>query len=123
MSETYFEFVSDDKIIPPSQLSLEFKVYLVNAQTGTHTQESRTLRFWFRPVLKTDSEQAALAQEFFRELVDRQEFPRDYVGFIKKIMKLLQHGYQGIIRIEIVLRLLDPTQMPDRPRKFKKCFF
>lgn len=92
----------------------------MNAQTGTHTQESRTLRFWFRSVLKTDSEQAALAQEFFRELVTLQEFPRDYVGFITKIMKLLQHGYQGIIRIEIILRLLDPSAMPDRPRKFNK---
>lgn len=109
------ETMEDNKIIAPSQLSLEFRVYLVNAQTGTHTQESRTLRFWFRPVLKTDTEQAALAQEFFRELVTPQEFPRDYVGFIKKIMKLLQHGYQGIIRIEVVLCQLIPSEMPDRP--------
>lgn len=59
----------------PAQLSLEFRVFLVSAQTGKHTQESRTLRFWFAHTL-TDTEQASVAQEFFRELVSPQEFPR-----------------------------------------------
>ncbi|KAL0270541.1 UNVERIFIED_CONTAM: hypothetical protein PYX00_007920 [Menopon gallinae] len=105
----------EDKIQVPANLSLEFRVFLVNSQTGTHTKESRILRFWFRQIICTDAEQAALAQEFFRELVTPQQFPRDYVGFIKKIMKLLQHGYQGIIRIEIVLTELPATDLPERP--------
>ncbi|GLH03138.1 Uncharacterized protein GBIM_09045 [Gryllus bimaculatus] len=59
----------------PAQLSLEFRVFLVNAQTGMHTQESRILQFWFIADLG-EREQATVAQEFFRELVSPQEFPR-----------------------------------------------
>lgn len=61
--------------IPP-QLSLEFRVFLVSSNTGNHSQESRTLRFWFRDWLKDDSKQAHVAQDFFRELVSPKEFPR-----------------------------------------------
>lgn len=64
----------------PAQLSLEFRVFLVSAQTAKHTQESRTLRFWFRTLGISNgfdnTEQAAVAQDFFRELVSPQEFPR-----------------------------------------------
>ncbi|XP_046683859.1 uncharacterized protein LOC124369800 isoform X2 [Homalodisca vitripennis] len=99
----------------PAQLSLEFRVYLVNAQTGTHTQESRTLQFWFSSRLP-DRDHPTIAQEFFKELVAPQEFPRDYVGFIKKMMKLMQHKYPTIRKLEIILRQLDEAHtMPTRP--------
>lgn len=43
----------------------------------------------------------------------------DYVGFIKKIMKLLQHGYSEIQSIEIELRILEETSAPpSRPREY-----
>lgn len=61
-----------------AQLSLEFRVFLVNAQTGLHTQESRNLQFWFMPELP-DNQQATVAQEFFKELVSPQEFPRGMI--------------------------------------------
>ncbi|XP_030566157.1 uncharacterized protein LOC115766389 isoform X1 [Drosophila novamexicana] len=93
-------------------LSLEFRVFLVSANTGKHSQESRTLRFWFRDWLTNDEKQAHIAQDFFKELVSPQDFPRDYVGFIKKIMKLLQHGYTEIQSIEIELRILEETSAP-----------
>ncbi|KAI8036225.1 hypothetical protein M5D96_011085 [Drosophila gunungcola] len=93
-------------------LSLEFRVFLVSANTGKHSQESRTLRFWFRDWLTNDEKQAHIAQDFFKELVSPQDFPRDYVGFIKKIMKLLQHGYSEIQSIEIELRILEETSAP-----------
>ncbi|XP_063709938.1 uncharacterized protein LOC134838354 isoform X2 [Culicoides brevitarsis] len=96
----------------PPQLSLEFRVFLVSANTGKHSQESRTLRFWFRSWITNGEEQAHVAQDFFRELVQPQEFPRDYVGFIKKIMKLLQHGYNEIQAVEIELRILEQTSAP-----------
>lgn len=60
----------------PAQLSLEFRVFLVSANTGKHSQESRTLRFWFRDWLKKDDEQAHIAQDFFKELVSPKDFPR-----------------------------------------------
>ncbi|XP_070166948.1 uncharacterized protein [Polyergus mexicanus] len=99
----------------PAQLCLQFRVFLVSAQTGKHTQEQRTLQFWFTDTL-FESEQPSIAQEFFRELVTPQEFPRDYVGFIKKIMKLMQHKYPSIKKLEIELRQLEePITLPSRP--------
>ncbi|XP_020280044.1 uncharacterized protein LOC109852892 isoform X3 [Pseudomyrmex gracilis] len=101
--------------IRPAQLCLQFRVFLVSAQTGKHTQEQRTLQFWFTDTL-SEAEQPSVAQEFFRELVSPQEFPRDYVGFIKKIMKLMQHKYPSIKKLEIELRQLEePITLPSRP--------
>lgn len=73
--------------VQPADLVLEFRVFLVSAQTGKHTQECRTLRFWFRqspiqnghtnhPNHSNGGEEASVAQDFFRELVSPQEFPR-----------------------------------------------
>ncbi|XP_030566160.1 uncharacterized protein LOC115766389 isoform X3 [Drosophila novamexicana] len=105
-------------------LSLEFRVFLVSANTGKHSQESRTLRFWFRDWLTNDEKQAHIAQDFFKELVSPQDFPRDYVGFIKKIMKLLQHGYTEIQSIEIELRILEETSAPpSRPLSLEESQF
>lgn len=44
----------------------------------------------------------------------------DYVGFIKKIMKLMQNGYPLISKVEIELRQLqeEVTPPPTRPCKF-----
>uniref|UniRef100_A0A8D8ATZ7 (northern house mosquito) hypothetical protein n=1 Tax=Culex pipiens TaxID=7175 RepID=A0A8D8ATZ7_CULPI len=103
---------------PPAQLSLEFRVFLVSANTGQHSQESRKLRFWFREWIQEGDVQAHVAQDFFRELVSPKEFPRDYVGFIKKIMKQLQKGYNEIQAVEVELRILEQTSAPpSRPRK------
>lgn len=111
----------------PASLVLEFRVFLVSAQTGKHTQESRTLRFWFREIAiqnghsnhhhnhSNGDEHAAVAQDFFRELVSPQEFPRDYVGFIKKIMKLMQRDYFSISKLEIELKQLEEAAVPNRP--------
>ncbi|KAM7346772.1 uncharacterized protein ACRADG_006556 isoform 4-T5 [Cochliomyia hominivorax] len=108
----------------PAQLSLEFRVFLVSANTGKHSQESRTLRFWFRDWLKNDDEQAHIAQDFFKELVSPKDFPRDYVGFIKKIMKLMQKGYDEIQSLEIELRILEETaEPPSRPLSMDETQF
>lgn len=58
------------------QLSLEFRVFLVSGNTGQHSQESRALRFWFRSWITNAGKQAHVAQDFFRELVSPNEFPR-----------------------------------------------
>lgn len=107
------DIVKDQKSAKVSpHLTLEFRVFLVSAKTEQHTQESRTLRFWFRDWLKDGELKAQIAQDFFRELVTPKEFPRDYVGFIKKIMKLMQKGYNEIQSIEIELRILEQTSAP-----------
>lgn len=59
----------------PCEMSLEFKVFLVNASTQKHTLENRVLRFWFRNTFP-ESEHAKSSQEFFKELVSPSEFPR-----------------------------------------------
>lgn len=58
------------------QLALEFRVFLVSGNTGQHSQESRSLRFWFRSWVTDGDKQAHVAQDFFRELVSPKEFPR-----------------------------------------------
>lgn len=104
----------------PAQLQLEFKVFLINAQTGKHTQESRQLRFWFRNLVP-EKERMRCAQEFFKELVAPLEFPRDYAGFIKKIMKMMQHKYKTISKIEVELRqLVESDKPPTRPMEDQK---
>lgn len=40
----------------------------------------------------------------------------DYVGFIKKIMKLMQHNYQTISKLEVELRQVQEAVVPTRPR-------
>lgn len=69
----------NDAKLPQSQLSLEFRVFLVSENTGKHSQEARTLRFWFRPWIANGEKQAHVAQDFFRELVSPKEFPRGKV--------------------------------------------
>ncbi|XP_055304236.1 uncharacterized protein LOC129569424 isoform X2 [Sitodiplosis mosellana] len=98
--------------LPQAQLSLEFRVFLVSGNTGQHSQESRTLRFWFRSWITNEDKQAHVAQDFFRELVSPKDFPRDYVGFIKKIMKLMQKGYNEIQALEVELRIMEQTSAP-----------
>lgn len=42
----------------------------------------------------------------------------DYVGFIKKIMKMLQKGFNDIQALEVELKLLEQVSTPpSRPRK------
>ncbi|KAI5698121.1 hypothetical protein M8J76_016033 [Diaphorina citri] len=95
----------------PSDLSLSFRVFLVNSATGGHTEENRTLSFWFKPICH-HHEKPSITQEFFQKLVHPKEFPRDYVGFIKKIMKLMQNSYPLIQKIQIELKLQENTLLP-----------
>ncbi|KAL1452674.1 hypothetical protein WDU94_006880 [Cyamophila willieti] len=95
----------------PPDLSLSFRVFLVNSATGGHTEENRTLSFWFKPICH-HHEKPSMTQEFFQKLVHPKEFPRDYVGFIKKIMKLMQNSYPLIQKIQIELKLQENTELP-----------
>jgi len=51
-------------------------------------------------------------------------FYTDYVGFIKKIMKLMQHKYPSIKKLEVELRQLEePITLPSRPCKYLNSYF
>ncbi|XP_014219995.1 uncharacterized protein LOC106647932 isoform X2 [Copidosoma floridanum] len=109
------QMTANNDVAKPAHLSLQFKVFLVSAQSEKHTQEQRTLNFWFIENLPSES-RPSVAQEFFRELVSPQEFPRDYVGFIKKIMKLIQNKYPPVERIEVELKQIEEqVELPARP--------
>lgn len=59
----------------------------------------------------------------FRATIERKFSFQDYIGFIKKIMKLMQKGYNEIQGLEIELRILEQTSAPpSRPRKYKFLF-
>ncbi|XP_023222750.1 uncharacterized protein LOC111624174 [Centruroides sculpturatus] len=94
----------------PPHLSLEFKVFLTNAVNNDQTKERRKLLFWFKEHI-SEKEKMHNAQDFFKELISPFEFPRDYVGFIKKIMKLMQNRYVDIKRIEVDMKQLDCSKI------------
>jgi len=102
-----------------AHLQLEFKCFLVDQKTGKHIPESRVLKFWF--AMETDYlDKVTSAYEFFKELVRPDSFPRDYVGFIKKVMKQVQHPrYTLIRRTDVDMRQMDEEEIaqsaaPDR---------
>ncbi|XP_039749383.1 uncharacterized protein LOC120626142 isoform X1 [Pararge aegeria] len=97
------EKVYENGVTEPCHAQLEFCVYLVSAVTGNHTREARALRFWFKPEVSLH-DCPHEAQAFFRELVSPQDFPKDYVGFIKKIIKLMQNKFHKLKLLEVELR-------------------
>lgn len=105
-------------------LQLEFKCFLVDQKTGKHVPESRVLKFWF-PTETDYLEKVTTAYEFFKELVRPESFPRDYVGFIKKVMKQLQQPrYLLIKRTDVDLRQMDELDAkaaaPGLPKEEKR---
>ncbi|TRY69155.1 hypothetical protein TCAL_02185 [Tigriopus californicus] len=109
------ESAIDDSKINPPQLSLEFRVFLINVQTKRYTQEKRVIAYWFKETYP-EEQRAFSAQEFFKTLVSPTDFPRDYVGFIKKIMKLMQHEYSMLAKIEVELtQEKEMDELPNRP--------
>lgn len=64
-----------------------------------------------------------VSYEFCFQLNEFGFFLLDYVGFIKKIMKQLQKGYNEVQALEIELRILETTSAPpSRPRKYFLAF-
>ena len=57
-----------------------------------------------------------IAQSFFRDLVNPSEFPANYVGYIMKIMKLMQIKHQSISKMEVEMKLIrELAELPSRP--------
>ncbi|GAB1608339.1 uncharacterized protein LOC115212809 isoform X4 [Argonauta hians] len=97
------------------QLQLGFACFLVDQKTGAHLVETRKLKFWY--VDGTEYlEQVTRAYDFFKELIRPEDFPRDYVGFIKKCMKQMQGpNYTQIKRVELSMQQLDQSEAPLSP--------
>lgn len=109
-------------------LRLAFKVFLVNAITQIQQLESRELRFWFEFYNSNNDQEhenngdgAQCAHSFFRELVNPADFPKNYVGFIMKLMKTMQKPlYRPLKQIELEVRTVDePMERP--PSASRPC--
>ncbi|CAK9301742.1 unnamed protein product [Gordionus sp. m RMFG-2023] len=88
-------------IIKMPDIDFRFNVFLSRANVGSETQaieytkENRTLSFWFDE--SHISSQNAMYQStnvFLRQLFSPNEFPRDYIGFLIKVMKLMQKSVE-----------------------------
>ncbi|XP_053211740.1 uncharacterized protein LOC128395350 isoform X1 [Panonychus citri] len=103
-----------------AHLNLSFKVFLVNlTTTKAHVEEHRSLKFWFKEGI-TESDQLMTAQEFFRDLVNPSDFPRDYVGFIMKVIKLLQRKFLTIRQIQLDMKQSEEkSELPSRPESME----
>lgn len=118
---------------------MSFKVFMINSGTGKLSLEHRTLRFWFEQSAINDittdrcesyqsnkyfnvkQEASRIAQSYFRQLIGSKpddDFPKNYVAFIMKLMRLLkQEQFTRIARMEVELRQLehdDSSKPPSR---------
>lgn len=101
-----------------AHLCLEFRVFLVNLATKRYTQEKRIISYWFKELFPLH-QRATAAQDFFKKLVSPIDFPRDYVGFIKKIMKLMQIQYPMMAKVEVEMtQEKEMDELPNRPSKW-----
>ena len=66
----------------PAHLHLEFRVFLVNVNSGKHAQERRLLSFWFKSEMAAQ-ERPRYAQNFFKQLVSPVQFPRGDIMELK----------------------------------------
>ncbi|KAK6180884.1 hypothetical protein SNE40_008854 [Patella caerulea] len=106
---------ADTDDLSKPQLQLGFMCFLVDQKTGTHFVESRRLKFWYAE--GTDYyNQVSTAYDFFKELVRPENFPKDYVGFIKKCMKQMQGDkYQLAVKVDLEIMKLDDKDAPQSP--------
>uniref|UniRef100_A0A8R1XZS4 Winged helix-turn-helix domain-containing protein n=1 Tax=Onchocerca volvulus TaxID=6282 RepID=A0A8R1XZS4_ONCVO len=96
-------------------VTLSFSVWLRNGDMKK--QENRCFRFRFFEDIE-NADKHATAQQFFRDLVS--VFPRDYVTFLKRILKLMQSNYGALREIEIDMQFAkenETYQMPD-PKQY-----
>lgn len=66
---------SDVEDLGPFHAHVQFVVYLVDGVSGAHTREARSLRSWFKTSLP-ENQRHRMAQDFFRDLVSPEDFPR-----------------------------------------------
>ncbi|KAF7259887.1 hypothetical protein EG68_02401 [Paragonimus skrjabini miyazakii] len=108
-------------VVDNPEMQLEFTCVMYNSRTAEMHAETRRLKFWFT---KGAQQYARLDESyaFFRELVNPDSFPRDYTGFIKKVLKQL-HGprFPRFRRVDLDIIPLDKQEqealVPERERR------
>lgn len=133
----------------PPNAKMSFKVFLINSETSKLTLEHRTLRFWldqeeFSNFSKQDNledhhhkdfkltkalsnlkqESSQLAQAYFCQLIGSKadDFPKNYVAFLMKLMRLLKTSqFSRVVKMEVELRQLDHEDHTKPPSRACKC--
>ncbi|GAA29088.2 hypothetical protein CLF_111247 [Clonorchis sinensis] len=112
---------TDGMVLDVPEMQLEFTCIMFNKRTSETHAENRRLKFWFTE----GTQQIARLNEsysFFQDLVNPDVFPRDYAGFIKKILDQL-HGsrFPRLRRVDLDLVTLDPREqealVPERDKR------
>ncbi|VDK38426.1 unnamed protein product [Taenia asiatica] len=90
------------------EIQLEFTCLMHNSRTEEGHAENRRLKFWF--IEDTDHNRKLHdSYDFFKDLVNQETFPKDYVGFIKRMLKLLQSDrYPNLRRVDLDIVPLEP---------------
>ncbi|KAL7060278.1 hypothetical protein AAHC03_010310 [Spirometra sp. Aus1] len=90
-------------------MQLEFTCLMHNNRTADSHAESRRLKFWFLDNTER-SQRLADSYDFFKDLVNQGTFPKDYVGFIKRMLKQLQSDhYPSLRRVDLDIIPLEPS--------------
>ncbi|XP_052253566.1 uncharacterized protein LOC127859952 isoform X2 [Dreissena polymorpha] len=113
----------DEENLGKPQVQLAFNCFMVDVKTKKNAVESRKLKFWF-----VDEagylDQMATAFEFFKVLLKPENFPKDYVGFIKKCMKQMQNSRYNLIRkLNMEIQVLGDDEVPMTPEQNQDVAF
>ncbi|XGW14291.1 hypothetical protein V3C99_000540, partial [Haemonchus contortus] len=91
-----------------NHVELSFSVWLSDG--SNRKQEKRTLKFTLRNDVELHHGRSVV-HNFFKQLMSG--FPKDYVSFMMRILKQLQHEFAEIQRIDIEFKLLsEEEQVP-----------
>lgn len=94
--------------VEPAEGRLEFLVYLSDMDhDNLSVQDYWTLRFWFLGRADGVTKKRAFT-DYFQELMNPEDFPKNYIGFVKRALVLLKK-YSLIKRVEL---LVEKTEEP-----------
>ncbi|CAL8071925.1 unnamed protein product [Calicophoron daubneyi] len=97
------ECKADESSMDVPEMQLEFTCVMFNSRTLETHAENRRLKFWF---VKSTQQFDRLDESygFFRELINPDTFPRDYIGFIKKVLtQLHSKRFSKLQRVDLDL--------------------
>ncbi|CAH8454499.1 unnamed protein product [Heterobilharzia americana] len=103
------------------EMQLQFTCVMFNNRTSETHAENRRLKFWFSKGAQ-QFDRLDESYDFFQELIDPSSFPRDYVGFLKKLLKQM-HGtrYLSLRRVDLDIIPLDKLEqeslVPERDNR------
>ncbi|XP_041357320.1 uncharacterized protein LOC121374324 isoform X2 [Gigantopelta aegis] len=78
---------------------IEFLAYIADRERDRSIQDKWCLRFWFRNGVE-GIKKKNMSTEYFQELFNASTLPKNYIGFIKRALVLLQK-YRLVTRIEL----------------------